>query len=105
MQLRDGVKTVTTAGTAERVVAASTPFVWAKFWANDGNTGDHIVIGGTTVVAAEANRCGGQLDKHSGPPNNVQSAPLRIDGPSDLTDIWIDAEVNGDKCHFIYMEP
>ncbi len=100
-QLRDGTKTVTTAGTAERLVAASTPAKWVVIYSNDGNTGLFIVVGSSTVVASEGTRRGGIAYPRI-TDDLAQNTPLRIPGPLDLTDLWVDVGTNGDKAHFIY---
>lgn len=105
-QLRDGIKAVAAAGTAVRLVAASTPAAWVKIQANEGNTADSmIVVGGTTVDATEATRRGIALPAAT----PVVAAGfgrgvLHIQGPIDLTDIWLDAETNADAVNFIYEE-
>jgi hypothetical protein len=97
--IRSGRKTVTTAGTAERLAAASTPADWLLIQAEANNTGE-VVLGDSLVVAAEATRQGLQLN----PAISVELMPILIRGPLDLTDLWLDVSVNTDGTHFIYME-
>ncbi len=102
-QLRDGKKAITTAGTAERLVAASTPAGWVEIQANDGNTSLFAVIGGSTVVASEGTRRGGIVYKRD-VDNALPALFLHIPGPLDLTDVWVDVGTNGDEVHFVYEE-
>lgn len=103
MQIRDGIKTITTAGTRERLVAASTPALWLKIQNNMGSTGD-VTVGNNTVVGAVATRRGILLSPTT--ESTVETkVPTHIDGPIDLYDIWVDCTIDGDKCHFIYGEP
>lgn len=95
-QMRSGSKTVTTAGTAERLVANSTPCTWVRIQCNEGNAGD-IAIGDSSVIAAVATRIGTAVQK-------TLKAGLQLP-ECDLTDIWIDAINSADQANFSYMEP
>lgn len=108
-QIRDGRKTVATAGTRERLVAVSTPAEWIQIEDLPTNTGAtaalaEVVVGGATVVQDAATRRGRAVT-----PGAVGTAVERrgifIPGPLDLTDIWLDAGTNGNGVSYIYMEP
>lgn len=83
----DGNKDVTTAGSAEPLVASSTPFknldVQAKF-ANTGN----IYIGGSTVSSSRG------IALVPGSSRNYKNG--------DLNDIYIDVDTNGEGVTFSY---
>ena len=87
-----GRKTVTAAGTAEPLVAASTPCEKVDIQAELDNTGE-IVVGGSGVIAAAGTRKGIAL-------RAGDSYTLEID---DVTDIYIDATVNGEGVTFNYF--
>jgi len=101
MQIRDGLKAITAAGTAERLVAADTLAAWLLIQGNAGNTGE-VVVGGSTVVAAEGTRRGILLHPVA---TSVEMLPVFIPGPINLYDVWVDSTENGDLCHYIYLEP
>lgn len=84
----DGSKAVTTAGTRERLVAASTPCKRVDITAKNANTGA-IFIGGATVSSTS----GAYL--YAG--DNMR---LDID---DLYKIYIDSSVNGEGVQFTYL--
>ena len=88
----DGRKVVAAAGTAEPLVAVSTLIKRVVIMAEVSNTG-YIVVGGEDVIAADATRTGIPLSAGA-------SFQLEI---ADLASIYIDAEVNGDGCTFIYL--
>uniref|UniRef100_A0A6M3JXT0 Uncharacterized protein n=1 Tax=viral metagenome TaxID=1070528 RepID=A0A6M3JXT0_9ZZZZ len=88
----DGRKTVTSAGTAEPLVAVVTPIQSVAITAETDNTGI-IVVGGSTVVADLATRRGVPL-------NAGETFPLSV---NDLADIYIDATVSGDGVTFAYV--
>ena len=87
----DGTKSVTTAGSA--VQLSSTSVTCRKVWiqASSANTGV-IVVGGSTVVAAEATRRGRALWPTQGDWFNVNNLNL----------LYIDSTVNGEKVNFYY---
>lgn len=87
----DGRKTVSSAGTREKLVASSTPCKWVCICAMKTNTGI-VVVGSNTVVAAEATRRGIPLEKG-------ESVRIDID---DLSKIYLDVTVNGEGVTFIY---
>ena len=87
--LGDGVKDVSTAGTAERLVAASTSCKWVIIVAKCGNTGK-VYVGASTVDAG--NERGAPLDPGDS---------IRLD-VEDLHEVWLDVENNGDGVSFIY---
>lgn len=84
MNLADGRKTVTTAGTAVQL-AASQGIVSVAITALEANTGI-ITIGASTVLAASGTRRGLPLAAK-------QTATICTD---DLADVYIDATVNGE---------
>lgn len=90
--IRDGRKVVAAAGTAERLVSASTPAKRVTITALYGNT-DMVVIGNSTVVAAAGTRRGIPLPG---------GASITLD-TSDLYEIYLDAVVNGEGVSFIYQ--
>ncbi|MBI4330423.1 MAG: hypothetical protein HY673_03975 [Chloroflexi bacterium] len=89
--LNDGRKTVAAAGTAEALAASSTPCKHVLIIAETDNTGK-IVVGASTVVAALATRRGIPLDPGD-------AAIIESDN---LTDVYIDSEVNGDGVTYAY---
>jgi len=89
--LGDGRKTVTKAGTAEKLVDTPTSCRWVIIIAEEDNTGT-IVVGTSTVVATKATRRGAPL-------NAGDSIMILID---DLSKIYIDSTVDGEGVTFIY---
>jgi len=91
-----GTKTVTTAGTAEQVTTTSTPIpgVWVS--ADLGNTEGPIVLGDVNVVAANSSMQGISLI-----PGNM-SIFINV---NNLDLLWVDAQGNGDKLVFAYVQP
>lgn len=88
-----GVKTVTTAATAE-VLAASTKASWVVIQAQTDNTGI-IGIGASGVLATVATGTGIAL-----------AAGESIGFPVDnLSDVYVDTTVNGDGVRYIYGIP
>ena len=85
-----GVKTVTTAGT-DVVLAASTAAKWVTIQAQTDNTGN-IAVGGAGVDATEATGTGVLLAAG-------ESVTLPVDN---LSDVSIDASVNGDGVRYTY---
>jgi hypothetical protein len=104
-QIRSGRKTVSAAGTAERLVASSTIAEWVHIQALVNNTGagtsKEVVIGGSDVVAAVATREGLLVAPGGGFQEEIG---VRIPGPIDLADIWVDAITNDNGVNFAYME-
>ena len=84
MNVADGRKTVTTAGTRVQL-AASKAINSVAVTALEGNTGQ-ICLGGKTVVAKLENRTGIPLVAK-------QTATIDTD---DIGDLWIDSTVNGE---------
>lgn len=84
-------KVVTTAGTAVKLVASTTPAKWVIVQSQTDNTSS-IAVGDSTVLATVATGNGILL----GP---GESVTLPVD---DLVDVWIDALVNGEGVRFIY---
>lgn len=89
--IADGRKVVTTAGTRERLVGASTLAKYVVITAATDNTGV-IVVGGATVVAALATRRGSPLNAGD---------PMTLDA-DDLINVWLDSTVSGDGVTFTY---
>ncbi len=88
--INDGRKVVTTAGTRERLVGASTPAKYVAITAETDNTGV-MAVGGATVVAALATRRGTPLSPGS-------SISLDVD---DLLDVWPDSPASGDGATYL----
>lgn len=88
----DGRKEVAVAGTPEPLVASSTPCTKVNIMAEKNNTGI-IVVGGSSVDAAEATRTGIPLDAG-------QSHTMEID---DLVKIYLDATVSTEGVTFNYF--
>lgn len=84
MNVADGRKTVTTAGTRVQL-ATSKAINSVAVTALEGNTGQ-ICVGGKTVVAKLENRTGIPLAAK-------QTATIDTD---DIGDLWIDSTVNGE---------
>lgn len=91
--INDGRKTVTTAATAERLVASSTPAKYVMLTAETDNTGV-IAWGGSTVVATVLTRRGQPLLAGDSSPW------IDVD---DLYDIYLDTTVSGDGVTFVYL--
>jgi len=88
--ISQGAKTVTTAGTAEAIVASSTPAKFILVTANSGNTGV-VAIGGSGILAASN---GGKLKAE-------QTVMLPV--PDwDLQNMYLDVSTNGDGITFTY---
>lgn len=88
--LIDGRKVVAAAGTREALVASSTAVRSVTITAETDNTGV-VVVGGSTVVAAQATRRGVPLNAGE---DMVMSA--REDAVLYLTDVYLDVTVSGD---------
>lgn len=87
----NGRKVVAAAGTAECLVAASTPCKRILMMAETDNTGV-IVFGGSTVIAAQATR--------SGVPLNAGDSVVIV--TNDLNKVYLDTTVNGDGVTYTY---
>lgn len=86
-----GVKTVTSAGTDEPLVASSTPARWVEVQAQTDNT-DGVAVGGSGVDATVATGTGILLF----------AGESRMFPINDLTDIYVDALVSGEGVRYIY---
>ena len=87
-----GVQTVPNAGTSRQLTAASTPAQWVFVQAQTDNAG-FVAVGGEGVNANEAVGTGLAL-----------AAGESITLPcANLTQIWIDATVNGEGARFLYL--
>lgn len=89
----DNRKTVTVAGTRERLVAASLPVKWVVIQSLRANT-DFVVTGASTVVAADGSERGVSL-----PPAAMGTVTLY---GLDLTNVWVDSVVSGEGVQFFY---
>lgn len=89
--IRDGRKTVTTAGTAERLVATNTNCRQVDITALYENT-DMVVIGDSTVVASAGTRRGTPLIAG-------QTISMDID---DLYNLYINSVVSGEGVSYTY---
>lgn len=90
--LADGLQLVAAAGTAEALVAVSTPIRLVEIQARPENTGV-VVVGASTVVAAAGTRRGIALVPG-------QSVALRV---KDLSEVYVDAAVSGEGVSFVYF--
>jgi len=97
--IRSGRKTVAVVGTAERLIATSTPALWLRISAEGNNAGE-VLLGDSAVDAAAGAQQGVRLGK-----GIAWEVPVFIPGPLDLTDLWLDVTVNTDGASFFYMEP
>ena len=86
----DGLKTITTAGTAVQL-ADDTECFQVTIQAHPDNAGD-VVVGGASVVAASAGRRGLSL-------YGSQWATFKV---SNLNQIWLDSTESGDKVNYFY---
>lgn len=89
LNLTDGRKVVTTAGTRVQLSSTSVPCKAVNITALSGNTGT-IVVGGSTVVASLSTRSGTPLDKND-------SCTVEI---SNLNKVYVDATVSGEGVSF-----
>ena len=95
--IADNRKTVTAAGTAEKILAASTTCIKVIITALESNT-DVIVVGGSTVVAGTTEDGGGT--RRGTPLDPGQSLEILI---NDVSKIYIDAVVSGNGVSFVYF--
>ncbi len=87
-----GRKIVTTAGTAEKLIASTTSAKKIIITALEANTG-MVVVGGSSVVASSGTRNGIPLTP-------LSSIELTID---DISKIYLDVTVNGEGVSFVYF--
>lgn len=90
--IRDGRKTVTSAGTRERLVSTNTPCKQVTITALYANTNE-VVLGDVTVVASAGTRRGIPL---------VAGASITLD-IEDLYSLYLDSVTSGDGVSFIYL--
>lgn len=90
--IADGRKGVASAGTAERLVSASTAIRKVVIKAFPENT-DVVVVGASTVVASLSTRRGISLSPG-------ESVTLRV---SDLYNVYADAVVSAEGVSFVYF--
>jgi len=89
--VKDGITTVTTAGT--RVQLAPSEAVSVVYVQGNSANTNPVVVGGTTVVAAVATRRGVSLA--AGVTQEIVT--------DDIGDIWVDAVTSGEKVNFAYV--
>lgn len=94
--ISNGRKTITNAGTAEKLVASTTPCKYVIIKAIITNTGV-AVVGGSGVVAAVGTRSGTSLSVLNGIPDQIT---IPID---DVSKIYVDSTVNGEGVIFTYV--
>ena len=92
----DGRKTVTAAGTRERLVASATRAKKVEITGLESNT-DMIVVGGVTVVAGATLDGGGT--RLGTPISAGQTLTMYVE---DLYDIYLDAVVSGEGVSYTY---
>ena len=90
--IADGIKAVTTAGTAVALVSSSTLCRMVQIQARPENTGV-IVVGASTVVAASSTRRGIALVPGA-------SVSIRV---TDLVNLYLDATVSGEGVSYVYF--
>lgn len=88
----DGVKSVTTAGTAVQLSSTSVPCRMVEIQARVANTGN-IAVGSSSVVAAAGSERGIILVPGA-------SVSLRV---TDLNKLYLDAAVSGEGVSFLYF--
>lgn len=87
LNIVDGVKTVTTAGTRVQVTATITPILWITVQALSTNTGT-IFVGGSTIDSTRG------VHLTAG-----EAYDIRV---RDLSAVWLDSSVNGEKLTYLY---
>lgn len=92
----DGVRQVTTAGTRVRLAASSTLCRAVIIQALKTNVSD-VVVGGSTVVAAEGTQVTPTRRGFALAPGDWQEFDF-----DDLTDVWLDAVTSLDGVSFVY---
>lgn len=100
-QIREGNKTVLLAGIIVRLVNVSTPAKWLHIQDSNPSPTSIAVVGGATVVAAAATRRGITIDSGS----TYERQGVRIPGPLNLNDLWLDSTGNSKVVEFLYEEP
>ena len=101
-QIADGRQVVTTAGTRVQLSATNNTKVGGIIiTAETDNTGA-VVVGASTVVAAVATRRGTPLA--AGKSMTINGSWAGDEGRVDLSDIYIDAEQDGDGVTFMYLQ-
>lgn len=89
----DGLKLVTTAGTAEKLTASVTSCKAVLVQAKYSNTGD-VAVGAATVVAASGVTRRGTILKPGA------ALPIAID---DVSKVYVDVTVNGEGVTYAYV--
>lgn len=95
--IRDGRKTVTSAGTPERIVATNTPCKKVEITALESNT-DVVVIGDSTVVAGSSADAG--ATRRGTPLTPGQTYTIYVE---DLYTLYVDAVVSGNGISYVYF--
>ena len=95
MTFGDGRKTVTTAGTAERLVSESTLCYWVEIqtFRNAG----YISVGTSTTAVALGTERGIVLG-----PESSERIEARDGGVIDLYDLWVNVAANGQGVNFFW---
>lgn len=91
--IRDGVRTVTTAGDAEALATSRTMACSVIIQAIEDN-GDAVFVGGSTIDSTRGSRL------LAGDSVTLPMHPTNI---YDLATIFVDAAVNGEGVRFIYV--
>ena len=95
MALIDGLKIVAAAGTAEPLSATSTVCDWVIVTAFEDNTSATAMVGASTVKYSVTTTARGV------PAMEIAGTKqCRIDGPVNLTEIYIDVGTNGDGVYY-----
>jgi len=95
MSIVSGRKVVAAAGTAEQLSRASVAIRQLTIVAETDNT-RIVTVGGSDVVGALATRRGVPLAA------GESIAFYGADGIDELSDIWLDAEINGEGVTYLY---
>ena len=90
-----GTTTVTTSGTAVRITATSTPIAGVWVGGDIGNAG--VVLVGDVNVSATG---GTQQGMIIGPAESSKFLAI-----NDLNKLWVDADEDGDKIVWLYLQP
>ena len=90
-----GTTTVTTSGTAVRITATSTPIAGVWVGGDIGNAG--VVLVGDVNVSATS---GTQQGMIIGPAESSKFLAI-----NNLNKLWVDADEDGDKIVWLYLQP
>lgn len=101
IDVSDGRKTVTSAGTREALVATSTMYTKVDICAIEGNTTE-VVVGGSAVIASESTRRGIPLYT-SGTIPDCYTQETKLGTIGDLKNIYLDVKTSGDGVTYTYF--